>query len=635
MSITGEASDLEAISKWPSIDMIAIVNNNTHAFTKYNPPSRSWKHIQMLYSLTLPEADYALLNIANSVPFPTPKGTMKEYLECCDVFMPVSTSELAMMQQTVFYNMSTCGKVGCGEICHTRIIDPRKGIILEPKANCCRNAIATVERQRKYPSAKHEKMYWICKAITTAMFASSCCPLRSLLDELKSQGGDDKSDIAGRLMMTVAVTTASCLMCIKSDWKYKKPKLRLRYIRYTTDRLVIGFAWSFIGYCQCYLADRTADYLLTKVFAGLPDLCLNAAFAWAAYEIGMKDTPLNELVRNPYTRRGELALDSLVAILNRRDLVEELNAFKTSDSYIEGKCITNFAEKVFSAHLPLRRCNVSLPRVWDMENDRLVPYKSGTHMVGFISHVWSDDEVTYAHCTGEAVPQDNAKLTAIKQQLLPICRYWWMDTLCINKEDLAELDMSIRSMHAWYSAASVVAVPDFQDLNLWMSRGWCLQEGNAAKALLINTSELPRGGDQMVQTLRKMGCVSGKIPASFWLSLMQNRMTTRLEDKAYALIGLLNIDFQIMYGEGKRSWNRLIEQIAIQHGDISWMIGDLTVGSFDTSSFIPKTIIGGQITPQISDYPVKVSPPWNEIVGSANRCCLCRFVPRTDETSSP
>jgi hypothetical protein len=45
MSITGEVSDLEAISKWPGIDMIAIVNNNTQASTKYNPPSRSWKHI--------------------------------------------------------------------------------------------------------------------------------------------------------------------------------------------------------------------------------------------------------------------------------------------------------------------------------------------------------------------------------------------------------------------------------------------------------------------------------------------------------------------------------------------------------------------------------------------------------------
>jgi hypothetical protein len=47
----------------------------------------------------------------------------------------------------------------------------------------------------------------------------------------------------------------------------------------------------------------------------------------------------------------------------------------------------------------------------------------------------------------------------------------------------------------------------------------------------------------MRNTLPEMGCITNDMPASLWLFLMQKRKTTRVEDKAYALVGLLKFDF--------------------------------------------------------------------------------------------
>ncbi|KAH8548214.1 hypothetical protein BGW37DRAFT_431401 [Umbelopsis sp. PMI_123] len=71
---------------------------------------------------------------------------------------------------------------------------------------------------------------------------------------------------------------------------------------------------------------------------------------------------------------------------------------------------------------------------------------------------------------------------------------------------------------------------------------------------------------------------------------MEKRHTTRIEDKAYALIGLLNIDFQIMYGEGDRAWTRGIEQIAMQKGYLSWIIGTSESRHLNCKYLVPRPI---------------------------------------------
>ena len=45
------------------------------------------------------------------------------------------------------------------------------------------------------------------------------------------------------------------------------------------------------------------------------------------------------------------------------------------------------------------------------------------------------------------------------------------------------------------------------------------------------------------------------------LSWAAMRETTRDEDRAYSLLGIFNINMPTLYGEGKRAFRRLLEEI--------------------------------------------------------------------------
>ncbi|KAG2173567.1 hypothetical protein INT44_007158 [Umbelopsis vinacea] len=55
------------------------------------------------------------------------------------------------------------------------------------------------------------------------------------------------------------------------------------------------------------------------------------------------------------------------------------------------------------------------------------------------------------------------------------------------------------------------------------------------------------------------------------LARMDARDTTRKEDKAYALAGIFSIYSPLAYGEGLKSRERLLHQLAIQEGDLSFL----------------------------------------------------------------
>jgi hypothetical protein len=48
------------------------------------------------------------------------------------------------------------------------------------------------------------------------------------------------------------------------------------------------------------------------------------------------------------------------------------------------------------------------------EKNRLIPYEANTAVVGFVSHIWTKREMTYADCSDGIIPQDNRKLKAIR-----------------------------------------------------------------------------------------------------------------------------------------------------------------------------------------------------------------------------
>ncbi|KAI9281344.1 hypothetical protein BC943DRAFT_329695, partial [Umbelopsis sp. AD052] len=160
-------------------------------------------------------------------------------------------------------------------------------------------------------------------------------------------------------------------------------------------------------------------------------------------------------------------------------------------------------------------------------------------------------------------------------------------TICIDKSNLSELDEVIRSMYKWYANCAAVVLDSGTTLGLWSSRGWCLQEG-AAAGILCGISQ-----DGKLVTIQELAIEQNQDLCSLDLHLyyrpgnaaeilarIDARQTTREEDRAYALAGLFSVDLTLAYGEGIRSRERLLHQLAIQKGDLSFL-------SFHTAGKIP------------------------------------------------
>ncbi|KAL4077106.1 hypothetical protein V8B97DRAFT_1387593 [Scleroderma yunnanense] len=169
------------------------------------------------------------------------------------------------------------------------------------------------------------------------------------------------------------------------------------------------------------------------------------------------------------------------------------------------------------------------------------------------------------------------------------CDYAWSDTCCINKTSSAELEEAIRSMYRWYSSAEICIaylerssnVKDF-GTEPWFTRGWTLQELLAPRKTKFYGKEwnpiLPHvpleSNDKEQHDISSAIEQTTRIPQhqliSFrpgcyrvWEKLLwaSRRTTTRAEDMAYCLIGMLDISMSIAYGEGDWAFHRLMETI--------------------------------------------------------------------------
>ena len=217
-----------------------------------------------------------------------------------------------------------------------------------------------------------------------------------------------------------------------------------------------------------------------------------------------------------------------------------------------------------------------------------------------LSHTWEDEEVTLQDIeTGAA----NSKRGFVKVK--DCCAYAkekgefdyvWIDTCCIDKTSSAELAEAINSMYRWYQEADIcygfladVSREEEMSGCKWLTRGWTLQELIAPPNLLFlnkNWEELGTKGDLAESISRWTG-----IPVSVLegtadietLSIAQRmswastRRTTRLEDQAYCLMGLFGINMPLIYGEGRRAFTRLQEEImriSDDHSILAWRAED-------------------------------------------------------------
>ncbi|KAG8805657.1 hypothetical protein FRC17_005403 [Serendipita sp. 399] len=185
------------------------------------------------------------------------------------------------------------------------------------------------------------------------------------------------------------------------------------------------------------------------------------------------------------------------------------------------------------------------------------------------------------------------------------CKYAWADTVCINKESSAELDESIRSMYAWYrdSRICIVHLSETDYLyemkqDPWFTRGWTLQELLAPRQFAFYS----KGWKQITRSNSEKGPIGevdqkeAKGEASLWVQVASitgidignllnfepglrdiskrmkwaaRRKTTRIEDMAYCLIGIFNINLSIAYGEKEGAFYRLQVEILQNSDDVS------------------------------------------------------------------
>jgi hypothetical protein len=231
-------------------------------------------------------------------------------------------------------------------------------------------------------------------------------------------------------------------------------------------------------------------------------------------------------------------------------------------------------------------------RVWDLHQDKLVDKVVATKVI-FVTHRWTDNEKTYKDVINGSRSNDlkisslSDKLRCIKESLQTHTQYIWIDTICIDKSNLSELDRAIRSMYKWYASCAAVVLDSGTSLKTWCKRGWCLQEGAAAGVLrgiskegkLATIQELATEQNHDLCTLDLHLCYRSGNAAEI-IARMDVRTTTHEEDMAYALTGVFSIHLTLAYGEGISSRERLFHELATKKGDLSFLSFQSTPAMF-------------------------------------------------------
>lgn len=209
-----------------------------------------------------------------------------------------------------------------------------------------------------------------------------------------------------------------------------------------------------------------------------------------------------------------------------------------------------------------------------------------------LSHRWETEEVLYQDVI-ENTAHEKAGYFKIEQCCEQAKKdgydYVWVDTCCIDRKSNAELSEAINSMYRWYKKAEVcyaflsdIQLVDHHELSMfqgrsfsqsvWFTRGWTLQEMLAPRRLefydrtwtslgsraywvsqIHEATSIPEAALGMFQT--EKWSIAAKMS---WAS---KRCTARIEDQAYSLLGLFQVNMPLLYGEGPNAFLRLQEEI--------------------------------------------------------------------------
>ena len=187
-----------------------------------------------------------------------------------------------------------------------------------------------------------------------------------------------------------------------------------------------------------------------------------------------------------------------------------------------------------------------------------------------LSHCWEEEEVSFQDMVGN-YPQCRQKKGY--QKIKMTCQlavqdghqYAWIDTCCIDKSSSAELTEAVNSMYQWYNDSqicyaflcdlpSVASVDARFPACRWFTRGWTLHELIAPWKLIFFDQDWQRWGTKYDLSQQLSGItgvhveillgskhlsensVAQKMP---WAAA---RQTARLEDTAYCLLGIFDVN---------------------------------------------------------------------------------------------
>lgn len=174
--------------------------------------------------------------------------------------------------------------------------------------------------------------------------------------------------------------------------------------------------------------------------------------------------------------------------------------------------------------------------------------------------------------------------------------YIWIDACCINKDSSAELSEAINSMYTWYRTSGECFIY-LEDVTMaanepveetyakvlrsqWWTRGWTLQELLASKNRTFFDSRwhaIPRGPELNALIVKKSKVAAPYLfetsglnaPTAERLTWLAGRATTRAEDMGYCMLGLCGVSMTLLYGEGRRAFDRLQRTIITERYDES------------------------------------------------------------------
>lgn len=224
-----------------------------------------------------------------------------------------------------------------------------------------------------------------------------------------------------------------------------------------------------------------------------------------------------------------------------------------------------------------------------------------------LSHRWGD-EVSYEEVI-QLTKMDNRDEIRRRSGYLKIMKsceqaksdglnWLWADTCCIDKRSSSELSEAINSMFRWYENSKrcyaylhdTSVFPTTRDCVSfrgsngwpeWFSRGWTLQELIAPKDIQFFNRDWKLIGDKgslasklqeitrVPVSVLKSGLSSQRLSVAQIVSWAADRRTTRIEDRAYSLMGLLDVNMPMLYGEGKKAFQRLQLEVIRMSNDQS------------------------------------------------------------------